>query len=122
VKLVLGDKEANAIGKTTQKILEKNDLKSVNDNVVSTAATVNEMVMQLTAGDADATIATKDSVFGNDDVEVVEIDPDKNIDQIISGGTVEYSDKKDMAQKFIDFIASNEGKKIFKKYGFEPVK
>jgi molybdate transport system substrate-binding protein len=122
VKLVLGDKEANAIGKTTQKILEKNDLKAVNDNVVSTAATVNEMVMQLTAGDADATIATKDSVFGNDDVEVVEIDQDKNIDQIISGGTVEYSEKKDMAQKFIDFIASNEGKEIFKKYGFEPVK
>jgi len=27
-----------------------------------------------------------------------------------------------MAQKFIDFIASNEGKEIFKKYGFEPVK
>lgn len=122
VKVVFGDAEANAIGKTTQKILEKNDLKSINDNVVSTAATVNEMVMQLTAGQADATIATKDSVFGNDEVEVIEIDADKNIDQIISGGTVNYSDKKDLAQKLIDFIASDEGKSIFKKYGFEPVK
>lgn len=122
VKLVLGDKEANAIGKTTQKILEKNDLKSVNDNVVSTAATVNEMIMQLTAGSVDATVATKDSVFGNEDVEVIEIDTNKNIDQIISGGTVTYSEKKDLAQKLIDYIASDEGKQIFKKYGFEPVK
>lgn len=58
VKLILGDKESNAIGKTTQKYL-KNNLKSINDNVVSTAATVNEMIVQLTSSKADATIATK---------------------------------------------------------------
>ncbi|UWD50443.1 molybdate ABC transporter substrate-binding protein [Clostridioides difficile] len=122
VKIIFGDKESNAIGKTTQKILEKNNLKSVNDNVISTAATVNEMILQLIASKADATIATKDSVFGNDDVEVIEISSDKNIDQIISAGTVSYSGKKDLANKFIDYIASDEGKQIFKKYGFEPVK
>ncbi|HCQ5725614.1 TPA: molybdate ABC transporter substrate-binding protein [Clostridioides difficile] len=122
VKLILGDKESNAIGKTTQKILEKNNLKSINDNVVSTAATVNEMIVQLTSSKADATIATKDSVFGNEDVEVIEIAQDKNIDQLISAGIVNYSDKKDLANKFINYIESDEAKQIFKKYGFEPVK
>ncbi|MCM0745987.1 substrate-binding domain-containing protein [Clostridioides difficile] len=122
VKLILGDKESNAIGKTTQKILEKNNLKSINDNVVSTAATVNEMIVQLTSSKADATIATKDSVFGNEDVEVIEIAKDKNIDQLISAGIVNYSDKKDLANKFINYIESDEAKQIFKKYGFEPVK
>ncbi|HBF0310434.1 TPA: molybdate ABC transporter substrate-binding protein [Clostridioides difficile] len=122
VKLILGDKESNAIGKTTQKILEKSNLKSINDNVVSTAATVNEMIVQLTSSKADATIATKDSVFGNEDVEVIEIAKDKNIDQLISAGIVNYSDKKDLANKFINYIESDEAKQIFKKYGFEPVK
>ena len=71
---------------------------------------------------ADATIATKDSVFGNEDVEVIEIAQDKNIDQLISAGIVNYSDKKDLANKFINYIESDEAKQIFKKYGFEPVK
>ncbi len=71
------------------------------------------MIVQLTSSKADATIATKDSVFGNEDVEVIEIAQDKNIDQLISAGIVNYSDK-DLANKFINYIESDEAKQIFK--------
>lgn len=122
IKVILGDEKASAIGKTSQEILEKNKLEKVNNNVISKAATVNEMVLQLTTGQADAMIATIDSVYDNDKLEIIKIYPEKNIDQIISGGIVEKSDKKDLAKQFLDFAASERGKEIFKKYGFEPVK
>ena len=121
VKVILGDEKASAIGKTAQEILKKNKLEIINDNIVSRAATVNEMVVQLTTGKADAMIATIDSVYGNDKLEITEIQPEKNIDQIIAGGIVKNSEKADMADKFIKFVSSEKGKEIFAKYGFKPV-
>lgn len=121
IKVILGDEKASAIGKTSQKILEKNKLEGINDNVISRGVTVNEMAVQLTTGKADAMIATVDAVFGNEELEIVKIEPDKNIDQIISGGVIEKSSKKELANKFVEFFASDKGKEIFEKYGFEPV-
>lgn len=121
IKVILGDEKASAIGKTAQEILKKNKLENINDNVISKAVTVNEMVVQLTTGKADAMIATIDSVFGNEDLTIIEIAPEKNIDQIIAGGVVKNSGKVDLAEKFIKFIASEKGKEIFQKYGFKPV-
>lgn len=121
VKVVLGDETSNAIGQTAQKIIEKNHLEAINDNVISKAATVNEIVVQLTSGNGEAAIVTKDSVFGNKDLEVIEISPEENIDQIIPVGTVTYSENPEAAQAFVDFVASPEGKAIFEKYGFAPV-
>lgn len=121
IKVIFGDAKASAIGKTTQDILHKNRLEKINENVISTANTVNEMVIQLTLGNADAMIATIDSVFNNDKVEIIEIEPLKNIDQIVTGGVVSSSQQLEEAQKLMDFIASEQGKKIFAKYGFAPV-
>jgi molybdate transport system substrate-binding protein len=121
IKVILGDEKASAIGKTAQEILKKNNLENINENVVSKAVTVNEMVVQLTTGKADVMIATIDSVFGNNELEIIEIAPDKNIDQIIAGGIVVKSEKADLADKFIKFVASEKGKEIFEKYGFKPV-
>lgn len=120
VKVILGDKEANAIGKTAANILKKNSLESINQNVIATPATVNEMVAALTAKNCDAAIVTKDSVFGNEDIEVIEIDPEKNIDQIIPIGVAEVSDQKDAATKFIEFVSSEKGKEVFAEFGFAP--
>lgn len=122
VKVILGDEESNAIGKTAQKIIKKNKLEDINNNVVSKAATVNEIVTQLIAGQADAAIVTADCVFGNSDIETIAIDPQKNIDELIPIGIVKFSEKTEAAQEFVDFIVSDEGKAVFEKYGFEPVK
>ncbi|GGZ86786.1 ABC transporter substrate-binding protein [Ignatzschineria indica] len=121
MKLILGDAKANAIGKTAQNILKKNQLEKINENVVSTANTINEMVMQMALGNADATIATVDAVFMNDNVEVIMIDPAQNIDQIVTGAVVTSSKEPQLAKAFMDLAASEEGKEIFAKYGFAPV-
>ena len=122
VKVIVGDKEANAIGKTAEKIFEKNNLQDIKNNVIATPATVNEIVTALAAGECDAAIVTKDSVFGNENIDIVEISEEENIDQIIPIGTVNNSKKMESAKNFCDFVASDEGVEIFAKYGFEPYK
>ena len=122
VKVVLGDPEANAIGQTAQKLIEKNNLPGINDNVVAQTATINEIVTAITAGNADTGIVTKDSVYGNnEDIELIEIPEEENIDQLIPVCTLTMSENTELAQIFVDFVASDAGKAIFEKYGFAPV-
>lgn len=121
VKVILGEEKASAIGKTAQGIMQKNHLTKINENVVSTANTVNEMVIQLMLGNADAMIATIDSVYNNPKVEIIAIDPDHNIDQIVTGGVVTTTQLLELSEQFMSFASSPEGKEIFAKYGFAPV-
>lgn len=121
VKVILGDKEANAIGKSAYQILSKNKLESIEKNVISTPATVNEIVTALVAKNCDAAIITKDCIYGNEDVELIEIPAEQNIDQLIPIGTVSASEKKDVADEFCKFVSSEKGKNIFAEFGFEPV-
>ncbi|MDO5707231.1 MAG: molybdate ABC transporter substrate-binding protein [Andreesenia angusta] len=122
LKIMVGDEKANAIGMTTQKIIEKNNLPEINDNVISKAATVNEIVAQFGASDSvDAAIVTKDSVFNNENIEIIEIPEDKNIDQIIPISILEDTEHRDEANKFVDYVSSEIGLNAFEKYGFKPV-
>ena len=120
VKVILGDKEANAIGKTAAKIIKTNGLEAINKNVIATPATVNEIVTALKSKECDAAIVTKDSIFGIEDIETIEIDPEKNMDQIIPIGTCQVSEKKDLASDFVSFISSEKGKEVFAEFGFAP--
>ncbi|MEG0642202.1 MAG: molybdate ABC transporter substrate-binding protein [Clostridium sp.] len=122
IKVVLGDEKANAIGKTTVKIIEKNSLKNISKNVVGRMATVNEVTMHVIDGTADAAIVTRDSAFGNDKIQIVGIPATENIDQILPIGSVLSSKEMELSKKFVDYVSSNKGKSIFEKYGFKPVK
>ncbi len=122
IKLILGDKEANAVGKTTQAIFKKNNLENINKNVIASGITVNEMVLQFENSQADAMIVTKDSIYSNDKFTLVEIAPEQNIDQIISGGIIVSSENKELGEKFLEYVVSEEGQKTFEKYGFARLK
>lgn len=122
IKVILGDEKANAIGATTQKIIKKNALDAINKNVVAKTATINEIVTHISEGTADVGIVTRDSIFGNNSIDIIEIPKDKNIDQILPISSVLSTSDKELSDLFIDYVASNEGKSIFEKYGFAPVK
>lgn len=121
IKVILGDEEANAIGQTSQKLIEKTGLTGINDNVVSKTATVNEILVHLESKNADAAIITEDSAFGNENIETISIPEDINIQQIIPVGALKDSNNLDEANLFVDFVSSDEGKAIFEEYGFPPV-
>lgn len=123
LRIMVGDEKANAIGMTTQLIIEKNNLPGINDNVVAKAATINEIVAQFGESDeVDAAIVTKDSIFHNDNLEIIEIPEDQNIDQMIPVCVMKNSEHKDVAQEFVDYVASKDGVAAFEKYGFDAAK
>jgi|LGOV01.1.fsa_nt_gb molybdate transport system substrate-binding protein len=123
VKVILGDPKSAAIGKITKKLLEENELyEGVENNTIALTATVNELVVYITMGQCDAAIIWEDNVKGIEEVEIIQIPKEINMIKTIPVCTLKSSDKKEIAQKFVDFIVSDEGKEIFEKHGFESIK
>ena len=119
VTVILGDSKAAAIGRLGDKILEKNGIyDTVANNTIARGATVNELVVYTSMKQADASIIWEDLVVNSEKMEIVEIPREQNIIKIIPIGTLTFSEKKDVATKFVDFVASPEGKAIFEKHGF----
>ncbi|HHY04943.1 MAG TPA: molybdate ABC transporter substrate-binding protein [Thermoanaerobacterales bacterium] len=122
VRVILGDEEANAIGKAAQRIIKKTGLEDINKNVVAKTGTINELVTHLTTTNkVDATIVTIDAIKGNEKAEMIEIPEDQNSIEIIPVCSLKNASNPEMAEKFVEFIASDEGKAIFDKHGFKPV-
>ena len=118
VKLVWGDPEVAAIGKAGKKILEKNGIyDEAWANVVATLPTMNEVMLQIAMGQADASINWWDTVKAVEDIEVIEIPKEQNDIKIIPIGVVTFSKNPEVAKEFVDFCASADGKAIFEKYG-----
>ena len=114
VRLVWGDPEVAAIGRMANKILEKNNLKdAVWQNVVATAPTMNELIIYIAMGQADATINWGDVVMTVENIEVIDIPKEQNLIKVIPIGTLVFSEKKRTAIAFADFCASAQGKAIF---------
>ena len=119
VKLIFGDPKVAAIGKTGKEILEKNGIyDKAWKNVIATLPTMNEIMVQIALGQADASINWWDMVKAVKDIEVIEISPEQNIIEIIPIGVTTFSKNQETARKFVDFCASAEGLAIFEKHGF----
>jgi len=119
VKLIFGDPKVAATGRTAKKILEKNNLyDKAWGNVIATVPTMNEVMIQIALGQADASINWWDTVKAVKDIEVVEIRKEQNIIQIIPIGVTTFTKNPETAKRFVGFCASAEGKGIFEKHGF----
>lgn len=123
VKVGIGEVDGPAIGKATAEILEKNNLtEDVEKNVVVTSTTVNQLLTYLVTGQVDATIIWEDMTFweeGKDKIEVIKISEDENELSTVPVGITTFVKDEDAAGKFKEFITSDEGKEIWKKWGFE---
>lgn len=119
VELVWGDPDVAAIGKTGVKILEKNEVyDAVWANVVATLPTMNEVMMQIAMGQADASINWWDTVKSVPEIECVQIPKEQNSIKVIPIGVTTFSQHQETAEEFVDFCASSEGKAVFEKHGF----
>jgi molybdate transport system substrate-binding protein len=120
VKVVLGDPEAAAIGKTSVKIFKENGLKeAVDANTVATAPTVNEVLVYVAMKQCDAAIIWEDNVVGVEDVEAIPIAEEQNDIKTLPIMVLKSSEKSELAQKFVDFVAGPEGKAIYENHGFK---
>lgn len=119
VKVGLGEPEGPAIGKTSETILNKNN---VTANPIVTTTTVNQLLTYMVSGEIEVTIIWKDMTVweeGKDKIEVIEIPDDQNSPSTIPVGITQFSKDKDSSEKFQEFILSDEAKDIWEKWGFE---
>lgn len=117
VKVELGDPSACAIGRMSNKIIEKNKLNAtIYPNVVSRAATVNEIVLHTALGNVDGSIIWED--LGDDEkLEIIYIPNKENVIKVVPVGVMTFSKNPDEAEEFVKFVGS-KGKVIFEDYGF----
>jgi len=125
VRVVLGDPKGPAIGKTSEQILgTDNLLAQVKPNVVGYTTTVNQLLTYLVTDQADATIIWQDMLSwseGKGKIEEIKIPADQNKIKTIPIAVTVYTKDKDLSMKFEDYVLSDEGLAIWKKWGFEPV-
>lgn len=119
VRLIWGDPEVTPIGQAGKRILEKMNLyDKIWPNVIATFPTMNEIMVQISLGQADASINWWDTVKFVDNIDLIEIPINQNEIKVIPIGTTTFSKNPETAEAFVDYCASDEGKNVFKKYGF----
>jgi molybdate transport system substrate-binding protein len=119
VKVSMGEPDSMALGTIAKNIFNKSGiLDAVMKNVVVQRATVNEIVTDITLGNADAAIIWSD-LYNPETMEIIEMPRSQNLIKIIPIGTLTFSGQPETAQKFVDFVISDSGgKAIFEEYGF----
>jgi len=69
----------------------------------------------------DAAITWEETVlFAPDETDIIEIPEEENIIKIIPIGTLTFSENKESAEEFVDFVTSDYGKAVYEKYEFTP--
>lgn len=121
IKLGLGDSQACAIGRTAKKILEKNNIKweDIQKNLIFQSLTVNELGMQIQAQALDAVIVW-DAIakYYSDYGDEIPIAIENNVISTVDIGVLKFTKYQDLAEKFVDFITSEAGQRIFNKHSY----
>ena len=90
---------------------------AVEKNVATRTPTINELTVLMNTGQADASLLTLDQI-NEDTMDAVPIPVKDNIILIVPVGLTTFTKNTENAQKFADFVASDEGKAVFVKHGF----
>jgi molybdate transport system substrate-binding protein len=118
LKIALGDANATAIGKAGAKMFKNlNITGAVEKNVVTRTPTINELTVIMNTGQADVSLLTLDQI-NPEKMNAITIPVKDNVVLIVPVGVTTFTKNPENAQKFADFVASDEGKAIFVKHGF----
>jgi molybdate transport system substrate-binding protein len=118
VRVILGDPAGPAIGKDSKSILDSLGIwEEVKKNVVAFSGTVNELLVYISLGQADAAVVWED-LYDPETMDEVEIPLEMNGIKVVPIGTLVFSEDEETAEKFMNFVASEEGKAVFADHGF----
>ncbi|SLM28352.1 Extracellular solute-binding protein family 1 [Desulfamplus magnetovallimortis] len=119
--VVIGNAKSGSIGKETQKILEKRGIYDlVLQNAMLLTTDSKDLARVIVNKEADLVInwhAVSTWEENRDYMDVLDIDPQFSEVNNLVLGLLKFSRNMDTARKFMAFAASEEGHKIFKKYG-----
>jgi molybdate transport system substrate-binding protein len=121
VDVGLGNPETCAIGRRSARLFDNYGL-SMDDvlaNVKFQAVTVNDLGNHIKLKQLDAVIVWDAmAAYFADDGEIVPIPRDKNVTSTVAAGVLKCSQNPDLAGELVDFIASDQGKAIFRKHNY----
>ena len=117
-RVALGDVKATAIGQAAAQMFGSLDITdAVEKNVVTRTPTISELTVIMNTGQADAAILTLDQ-YNATTMDEITIPLSENDVLITPIGATTFSQNTTAANEFVDFVASDQGKAIFAKYGF----
>lgn len=120
-RVIIGNPKSGSIGKETRKILKKKgNYKSVIKNAVDLATASNYLIEALKEDHADLTInwyATSTWSGNSSFITVLPIKGDAASKKKLVLAILSFSQNQEMAEKFLQFAASEHGKATFNKYG-----
>ena len=118
LKIALGGAESTAIGRAGDKLFQKHGiLDAVEKNVVLRAPTINEVVVAMNMGTADAALLTLDMI-NPEKMDPIDLAQEDGLTLIVPIGQTTFTTQPDTARQFATFVTSDEGKAIFAKHGF----
>jgi molybdate transport system substrate-binding protein len=125
VRVALGDPKGPAIGKTSQKLLNKTNLTSaVAPNIVVKTTTVNQLLTYLVTKQADTVIIWQDMTTwpeGQGKIDVIAIPQNETIISTVPIAVTVFTKYESTAMAFEDFATGPKGLAIWEKWGFKPI-
>lgn len=122
VTVLVGNAESGSVGKETRDVLEAAGLyQKVLDVAVYLAPDSRVLNIAMKRGEADVILNWRATAFFPDNVgvvEVVDLNPKLAKPQALLLNLLSFSANKDMARRFMNFAAGDEGQAIFRKWGF----
>ncbi|UCD58889.1 MAG: molybdate ABC transporter substrate-binding protein [Candidatus Hydrogenedentota bacterium] len=124
VTVALGDPDACAIGRLAREIFEKNALvERIRRNIKVRAPTVNQLLLYVALGQADAAIIWEDMALwaqGAGELTIVPIPDERNVIRTVSTAVTTRSRNRGLAERFNEFVVSDEARSIWTRWGFDP--
>ena len=121
-KIALGDPESVPVGQYSKEAFENLGMWDDVEAKTSFGTNVTEVLSWVAAGSADAGIVYLTDATTSDQFEQVKVigyAPEGSVSKVIYPvGVVSASTKKDAAQKFVDYLGTDDALSFFAEYGF----
>jgi molybdate transport system substrate-binding protein len=121
-KITYGDPKVAPNGVAAEQILTKVGILSILKSKIVYAADVSQALTYVKSGEVDAGIVfASEATSAGDKVKVIaKADQSWYTKVVYPAVLVSASEKKELGQKFIDYLMSSDGQAILAKYGFLP--
>ncbi len=121
LRVGVGEPDALAVGRLTEKMLKDLGIyEDVMKNVVLTGGSATKLIVPLALGNLDVEINWRAVTQQfHEKVDTILIDPEKLKYSIAPIGMTTFTKKKELAQKYLDFIVSDKGRALFAQHGYD---
>ncbi len=118
-KIAVGDPESVPAGQYAKEVLTNLNIWDKVLVKASLGTNVTEVLNWVSEGSADAGIVYSTDAASNNKVKIITEAPEGSVSKVIYPvGIVKATKDEEAAKKFVEFLKTNEAKKVFESYGF----